>query len=158
MVPLSQIVIRDGLTRIARRGAGAYRGPTLRMTVSKPRWRSRVAALPTGTVRDVVVGSGPEHEWAGDPRIRAIVGGLLEPDWMGRASSALSGGQARRVALAAALVAQPDVLLLDEPTNHLDLQSIRWLAQHLLAWPAGRRALVVVTHDRWFLDEVTTRT
>ena len=114
--------------------------------------------LPTGTVRDVVVGSGPEHEWAGDPRIRAIVGGLLEPDWMGRASSALSGGQARRVALAAALVAQPDVLLLDEPTNHLDLQSIRWLAQHLLAWPAGRRALVVVTHDRWFLDEVTTRT
>lgn len=115
-------------------------------------------ALPAGSVRDVVVGTGPEHEWAGDPRVRAIVAGLLDPEWMERPSSALSGGQARRVALASALVAQPEVLLLDEPTNHLDLQSIQWLADHLRAWPAGRRALVVVTHDRWFLDEVTTRT
>ncbi len=114
--------------------------------------------LPSGSVRDVVVGSGPEHEWAGDPRIRSIVAGLLDPDWMSRSSAELSGGQSRRVALAAALVAQPDVLLLDEPTNHLDLQAIRWLAEHLSAWPTGRRALVVVTHDRWFLDEVTTRT
>ncbi len=114
--------------------------------------------LPAGSVRDVVVGPGPEHEWAGDPRIRGIVAGLLDPAWMSRSSAELSGGQARRVALAAALVAQPDVLLLDEPTNHLDLQAIRWLAEHLRAWPAGRRAAVVVTHDRWFLDEVTTRT
>lgn len=115
-------------------------------------------ALPPGSVRDVVVGPGPEHEWAGDPRIRAIVAGLLDPQWMGRSGAELSGGQSRRVALAAALVAQPDVLLLDEPTNHLDLQAIKWLAEHLRAWPSGRRALVVVTHDRWFLDEVTTRT
>ena len=70
----------------------------------------------------------------------------------------MSGGQARRVALAAALVAQPDVLLLDEPTNHLDIEAVRWLAEHLNTWPRGRRAVVVVTHDRWFLDEVTDRT
>ncbi len=110
------------------------------------------------TVRDVVVGSGPEHEWAADPRVRTIVNGLLEPSWMERPTSALSGGQSRRVALAAALVALPDVLLLDEPTNHLDLAAIGWLADHLNTWPGTRRALVVVTHDRWFLDAVTTRT
>ena len=67
----------------------------------------------------------------------------------------LSGGQRRRVELAALLTSQPDVLLLDEPTNHLDTDSIDWLEGYLKQY---RGAVVMVTHDRYFLDRVTSRT
>jgi len=66
----------------------------------------------------------------------------------------LSGGTRKRVALAQALVARPDVLLLDEPTNHLDLESIEWLENLLLEF---KGSIVVITHDRSFLDRVATR-
>ncbi|WP_229054977.1 ABC-F family ATP-binding cassette domain-containing protein [Aeromicrobium sp. Leaf350] len=110
------------------------------------------------TVGAVVVGDRPDHEWAGDPRIRDIVAGLLgDVAWDAEIGS-LSGGQRRRTALAALLAGEWDVLFLDEPTNHLDVEGIDWLARHLNAWAVRDRALAVVTHDRWFLDAVCTTT
>ncbi len=64
----------------------------------------------------------------------------------------LSGGEKRRVALTQLLLRQPDLLLLDEPTNHLDAESVNWLEHHLRAYPG---AILIVTHDRYFLDNVT---
>lgn len=66
----------------------------------------------------------------------------------------LSGGERKRIALAAALIAEPDVLLMDEPTNHLDADSVAWLQDYLNSF---RGALLLVTHDRYFLDRVTNR-
>lgn len=109
------------------------------------------------TVRHAVVGSAPEYEWASSPRVREILSGLI-PDvpWEG-AVGTLSGGQRRRVDLARLLIGTYDVLMLDEPTNHLDMRTINWLAHHLKTrWQTGAGALLMVTHDRWFLDEVCT--
>ena len=115
---------------------------------------------PSDTVRAAVVGHGPAHAWAGDARIREVLRGLFgeraDLDAMlEREIGPLSGGERRRVALAAALVSAHDLLVLDEPTNHLDVEGVSWLAEHLRA---RREALVVVTHDRGFLDAVCTRT
>ncbi|MQY29861.1 ABC-F family ATP-binding cassette domain-containing protein [Nocardia aurantia] len=97
-----------------------------------------------------------EHEWAANPRIRGVVEGIgIAGLGMDTPVANLSGGERRRVALAAALVRDLDLLVLDEPTNHLDVEGVQWLASHLLS---RRSALVVVTHDRWFLDTVATRT
>ena len=109
----------------------------------------------TGSVREAVFGSLPEHEWASDARRRGVVAALLSGIDAHAALERLSGGERRRVALAALLLGSYDLLLLDEPTNHLDLEAIRWLAGYLRE-QAG--AVVVVTHDRWFLDAVTERT
>jgi ATPase subunit of ABC transporter with duplicated ATPase domains len=130
----------------------------------------RVATLPQtldlppeATVRDVVLGTvwlpsgfAAEHEWAGDAGVRTVLAGLGMPHLgLDTPVGPMSGGERRRVALAALLVRGTDLLVLDEPTNHLDVAGIAWLARHLL----GRKgALVVVTHDRWFLDAVCTRT
>ncbi|MGH3929220.1 MAG: ATP-binding cassette domain-containing protein, partial [Pseudonocardiaceae bacterium] len=116
--------------------------------------------LPQGaTVRHAVfdpLGVTAEHQWAADPRVRGVLAGLgLPAVGLDRPVAGLSGGERRRVALAAALVGEPDLLVLDEPTNHLDVEGVRWLAEHL---KARRAAVVVVTHDRWFLDTVCTRT
>jgi len=110
---------------------------------------------PEASVAHAVVGDVPEHAWASDPRIRGIIRGLIaDIEWGGRVGE-LSGGQRRRVDLARVLIEDCDVLMLDEPTNHLDVHAIAWLAQHLKArWPKKSGALLVVTHDRWFLDEV----
>ncbi|GAA4188383.1 ABC-F family ATP-binding cassette domain-containing protein [Microbacterium oryzae] len=111
------------------------------------------------TIAGAVVGDTPEHEWAGDPKVRDVIAGLLgELPWEARLGE-LSGGQRRRVALARLLAGDWDILALDEPTNHLDVEAIAWLAAHLKKrWSASSGGLLVVTHDRWFLDEVCTAT
>ncbi|HEU0129633.1 MAG TPA: ATP-binding cassette domain-containing protein [Mycobacteriales bacterium] len=110
---------------------------------------------PDATVRDVVLGAAAEHEWAGDARVRAVLHGLGVHGRLDSVVGPMSGGERRRVALAALLVAEHDLVVLDEPTNHLDVEGIAWLAAHL----AERRcAQLVVTHDRWFLDAVCTAT
>ena len=126
----------------------------------------RVAALeqadtldPAGTLGAALVGDQADHEWARDARVRDVVAGLVSDlDW-NAAVGTLSGGQRRRVQLAALLIGDWDVIALDEPTNHLDVEGITWLAAHLRQrWGRNSGGLLVVTHDRWFLDEVATTT
>ena len=111
------------------------------------------------TVGYAIVGDTPEYEWASQARIRDVISGLVSDlDWNAPISS-LSGGQRRRVALASLLAQEWDVLMLDEPTNHLDVEAITWLASHVKSrWSKNAGGLLVVTHDRWFLDEVCTDT
>jgi ATPase subunit of ABC transporter with duplicated ATPase domains len=111
------------------------------------------------SIGEAVVGHRPEHEWAGDPKVRDVLAGLLgDLDWS-KTIGELSGGQRRRVALAALLVQDFDVVMLDEPTNHLDVEGVAWLANHLNnRWSANQGGLLVVTHDRWFLDAVCNYT
>ena len=113
-------------------------------------------------VRRALVGERAEHEWAADRGFRAVLAGLLGgtgldrlPNGFDTEITSLSGGERRRIDLARLLLEQPDLLLLDEPTNHLDVEAITWLAGHLAA---RKGALMVVTHDRWFLDAVATTT
>jgi len=111
------------------------------------------------TVGWTLVGNRADHEWAGDPRIRDVVSGLVFDIGWNAAIGTLSGGQRRRVQLAALLVGEWDVIALDEPTNHLDIEGITWLASHLRQrWARNTGGLLLVTHDRWFLDEVATAT
>ncbi|WP_431680068.1 ABC-F family ATP-binding cassette domain-containing protein [Kitasatospora sp. KL5] len=116
---------------------------------------------PAATIRHEVIADRADHEWLGDARIRDIIeglfGGLDLPgfaDGLDTVIGPLSGGERRRIALAKLLLGEPDLIVLDEPTNHLDVEGIAWLARHL---QARRSALVCVTHDRWFLDQVCTR-
>ncbi|MCP2246245.1 ABC-F family ATP-binding cassette domain-containing protein [Lentzea aerocolonigenes] len=131
------------------------RSRDLRMAVVTQR-----TELPEGsTVRNAVIdplGFDAEHEWAADARVRSILDGLgITALGLDSVVSTMSGGERRRVALAAALIQDLELLVLDEPTNHLDVEGVRWLAEHLLS---RKCALVVVTHDRWFLDTVCNRT
>ncbi|HJQ07142.1 MAG TPA: ABC-F family ATP-binding cassette domain-containing protein, partial [Nocardioides sp.] len=117
--------------------------------------RQRDDFVDTHTVREVVLQGKDDHEWAGDARLREIVAVLLAGVDLDRQVSGLSGGERRRCALAALLLGDHDLIILDEPTNHLDVEAVAWLADHL----ANRSsALVVVTHDRWFLDAVCQQT
>src|SRR5689334_18608328 len=120
----------------------------------------QTGTLPPGeTVRDVVLPPSlfaAEHEWAADPAVRSVLHGL-ELDRLGLDApvAPMSGGERRRVALAAQLIRPLDLLVLDEPTNHLDVEGVAWLAEYVKSRVG---ALVVVTHDRWFLDEVCSTT
>ena len=89
--------------------------------------------------------------WDIDSKVEMAMDALRCPpdDWP---VDNLSGGEKRRVALARLLLSKPDMLLLDEPTNHLDAESVAWLQHHLEAFPG---CVILVTHDRYFLDQVT---
>jgi ATP-binding cassette subfamily F protein uup len=153
----------DGKSTLLRLLAGRLTPDSGRVTV---RGGVRLGVLDQGdtldpehTVGRAVVGDRPEHEWAGDAKVRDVLAGLVSDLPWDAPVGRLSGGERRRVALAALLAGEHDVLFLDEPTNHLDVQAITWLAAHLKRrWPAGAGGLLVVTHDRWFLDEVCTTT
>ncbi len=139
---------------------------TLEPDSGRVTWRNGISvgmlgqadALDDGaSVAEAVFGDVPRYEWASDPACRSIAGALLGGIPLDDTVGHLSGGQRRRVDLARVLVGRWDVLLMDEPTNHLDMEGIRWLADHLRhRWPEGQGALLCVTHDRWFLDEVCT--
>jgi len=110
---------------------------------------------PGVTVRQVLeaalaLGNVPEAEREG--KLRETSGRIGLPDLAAEAAK-LSGGWRKRLAIAEAVVAAPDVLLLDEPTNHLDLAGIAWLEELL---NEGRFASVIITHDRYFLENVAT--
>ena len=111
--------------------------------------------LPFATVREAVragIKKGSHAEWEDEARVDEWLNRLeLEPE---ATISVLSGGWQKRVALAQALVSEPELLLLDEPTNHLDLESILWL-EKLLA--GASFATLTVTHDRLFLQRVANR-
>ncbi|WP_211283454.1 ABC-F family ATP-binding cassette domain-containing protein [Propionicimonas paludicola] len=109
------------------------------------------------SIRDVVVGGRPDHSWAAEPAGRAVVGHLLGELDLESKVSRLSGGERRRVSLAAVLLAGHELLALDEPTNHLDVEAVAWLAEHLNTLRAAGTAMLVVSHDRWFLDAVCSR-
>ena len=95
-------------------------------------------------------------EWASNAKVREVLQGTGVADLgLDTQVGNLSGGERRRVNLAAALVQDLDLVVLDEPTNHLDVEGVQWLADHLLS---RKVAVVVVTHDRWFLDTVATLT
>jgi ATP-binding cassette subfamily F protein uup len=116
-------------------------------------------ADPNSTVGDVVIGDKAKHEWASDSGIREVFTGLFggfDDHLFERKFATLSGGEKRRVGLAKLLIDDLDLILLDEPTNHLDVEGVAWLAEHL----NNRKnlAVLVITHDRWFLDAVTDRT
>ena len=107
-------------------------------------------------VRDVVLGDYATHEWAGNSKVREVLTGLfggISEELLDRKISYLSGGERRRVNLAKLLIGDFDLVLLDEPTNHLDVEGVSWLAQYLKR--NTKLAVVVITHDRWFLDEVS---
>jgi ATP-binding cassette subfamily F protein uup len=157
----------DRIGVVGRNGAGKSTLLALLAGASQPdsgrvtRARDlRIGHLPqqdrlSGTVGELVTGGRPEHVWAGDPRTRSAVAALLPGIAFTAHAERLSGGESRRVALASLLLAETDLLLLDEPTNHLDVEAIDWLASFLTG---QGQAVVVVTHDRWFLDAVCERT
>ncbi|GAA2370662.1 ABC-F family ATP-binding cassette domain-containing protein [Nonomuraea africana] len=110
---------------------------------------------PGRTIHETVLGGRAEHEWAGDQAIREILANLIGDLDLESKVGDLSGGERRRTALAKLLIDEHELIMLDEPTNHLDIEAIAWLAGHLAQ---RKSALLVVTHDRWFLDAVSTRT
>ncbi|WP_205647301.1 ABC-F family ATP-binding cassette domain-containing protein [Actinobaculum sp. 313] len=153
-----------GKTTLLRMLAGTLAPDTGRVTRTNG---SRIAYLMQAdsfaegsTAYEVIHSTAAVHEWASDAHIRRLHAGLLPDIALDSKVDELSGGQRRRVALAATLCQNASIVMLDEPTNHLDIDGITFLADYLNERFGGARvrgALIVVTHDRWFLDAVCTR-
>lgn len=111
------------------------------------------------SVRDLIVDGQPDHVWAADRYRRSVVDDLLTAVGIDLDAplARLSGGERRRAALVAVMLHRHDLLVLDEPTNHLDIEAVGWLADHLRELQSRGVGMLVVSHDRWFLDAICTR-
>ncbi|TRY18820.1 ABC-F family ATP-binding cassette domain-containing protein [Tessaracoccus rhinocerotis] len=110
--------------------------------------------VPGETVRKVLLDDAPDHVWAAVPQRRLLVHTLLAGIELDRPIETLSGGERRRVGLAEVLMGHHDLIVLDEPTNHLDVEAVSFLAEYLAERTRAGLAMLVVSHDRWFLDAV----
>ena len=121
--------------------------PVAQLTLS---WERAVAEGDSRRMEELLPEMEAQGAWDYEQRAKEILGALGLHE-LTKPITKLSGGEAKRVALAGALISQPDLLLLDEPTNHLDLASIEWLEDYLSRSTMG---LLLITHDRYFLDRV----
>ena len=151
----------DGKTTLLRLLVGDVRpdsGQVIRSGRVSVGWLTQDDSYaPHATVRDVIVGGEPDHVWAADPLTRGVVSNLLSGIDLDARIDALSGGERRRAALVSVLLGGHDLIVLDEPTNHLDVEAIGWLAAQLTELRSRQVAMLIVSHDRWFLDAVCER-
>ena len=120
----------------------------------RPRWPTARSTSDVRRLPPAQSSSSTPGATTGASRVNATLHGLgFRDEHLDRALETFSGGELTRASLARALAGDPDLLLLDEPTNHLDIESLEWLEAHLQSLDA---AIVLVAHDRWFLEAVGT--
>ena len=151
----------DGKTTLLRVLTGDLAPDSGRVTISNSAsigvLTQHQAGSPGETIRQVVLDGAADHVYAARADRREIVEALLAGVDLDRPVETLSGGERRRVGLVEVLLGDHDLIVLDEPTNHLDVEAIAFLASHLRSRTAAGLAMLVVSHDRWFLDAVCTR-
>ena len=151
----------DGKTTLLRVLTGDLVPDSGRVTISNSAsigvLTQHQAGSPGETIRQVVLDGAADHVYAARADRREIVEALLAGVDLDRPVETLSGGERRRVGLVEVLLGDHDLIVLDEPTNHLDVEAIAFLASHLRSRTAAGLAMLVVSHDRWFLDAVCTR-
>ncbi len=113
--------------------------------------RASLSAEEQKEMEQLLIDMDAANLWDYDSQIRQILGKLGVTN-LDQPVASMSGGQRKRVALARELIAKPDFLMLDEPTNHLDVEMIEWLEEYL---STANTTLLMITHDRYFLDRVT---
>ena len=150
----------DGKTTLLRILTGDLVPDSGRVTISNSAsigvLSQHQAGSPGETIRQVVLDGAADHTYAARADRREIVEALLAGVDLERPIETLSGGERRRVGLVEVLLGDHDLIVLDEPTNHLDVEAIAFLATHLRSRTAAGLAMLVVSHDRWFLDAVCT--
>ncbi len=133
-------------------------GTVIRANTASIGYVTQTDEVPDGaSIRDLIVGGQPDHVWAANPLTRDIVTNLLADLDLDADVATLSGGELRRVTLVRVMLGGHDLLVFDEPTNHLDIEAVSWLAQHLNSLRERGTAILVVSHDRWFLDAVCSQ-
>ena len=151
----------DGKTTLLRVLTGDLVPDSGRVTISNSAsigvLTQHQAGSPGETIRQVVLDGAADHTYAARADRREIVEALLAGVDLDRPVETLSGGERRRVGLVEVLLGDHDLIVLDEPTNHLDVEAIAFLAAHLRSRTTAGLAMLVVSHDRWFLDAVCTR-